>query len=335
MKKIIIYSGTVLLALLVMTGCQHETDVFDGPSLIDQFGAFRLVEDLAVSQPQADFAMGESAFFTAKFNKNVNWELTITGRESGAVKLIEGLSEELTIENSLWDGGASDAPLFRTEMCDVTLLVPTEDSLLMTAEVEALSGKVYDAITLVDFEKDLGASLFFGNFEFELTAETGIKEDGMAGQGEKYYFFEGTDGVVANFFTGLIRIDPAFDGNTYFPLPNPDPSQVYFNTFLLHDKTPNTIAVVQFFIDTNNDGVFTDGVDQSKQLAGDFPLDHEGWKLYSHTMEETGITEAEMAKIVMIQVLLISNMNAQPTPPLPVRYGIDFLTFTSGQPLAL
>ncbi len=334
MKNIAKYLSILLLTLAV-TACQHETDIFDGPSLVDQFGEFRLVESLAASQPQADFTNGEDVFFTAKFNKSVHWELTITGRSSGAVKFIEGLSEELNLENALWDGGASQPPLFRAEMCDVTLLLPTADSMLMTAEVEALSGKVYDAITLVDFEKDLGSSLFLGNFEFELSGETGVRADLAAGQGEKFFLFEGTDGVVSNFFCGLIRIDAQFDGNTYFPTPSPDPADVYFNTFLWHDKTPHTIAVVQFFIDTNNDGKFTDGVDQSRQLAGDYPLDHEGWKMVSNSMEEIGLTAAEMAKIVTIQVLLISNKNTQPNPPLPVRFGIDFLTFTSGKALEL
>jgi hypothetical protein len=335
MKNLIKFS-LLFLAIGFMTSCQHDTDVPDGPSLITQYGPFTLLEDLAKSQDQVDFANGESVFFTARFNKSVNWELTITGRTSGAVKVIEGLSSDLDAATASWNGSATEPPLFRAEMCDVQLLVPTEDSLLLTTEVEVLSGRNYDdAVTMVDFETDLGSSLFFGNFEFELTAETGVRDDMIAGQGEKFYFFEGTDGVVDNFFCGLIRIDPAFQGNTYFALPSPDPSEVYFNTLIWHDKTPHTIAVIQFFIDTNNDGVFTDGVDQSKQLAGDFPLDHEGWKLFSHTMAETGMTEAEMAKIVTIQVLLISNKNAQPTPPNPVRYGIDFMTLTSGQPLEL
>jgi hypothetical protein len=334
MKHITKFS-IALLAFLFITGCQHETDIFDGPSLVDQYGPFTLVEDLAVAPGQVDFANGETALFTAKFNKTVSWKLTITGRTSGAVKIIEGLSRELNADNATWDGGASSPPLFRAEMCDVSLLLPTQDSLELTTEVEALSNKVYDAVTIVDFEKDLGASLFYGNFEFELTSETGIRDDLSAGQGEKFYFFEGRDAVVANYFCGLIRIDPAFDGNTYFPTPSPDPSDVFFNTFLWHDKTPNTIAVIQFFIDSNNDGVFTDGVDQSKQLGGDFPLDHLGWKMFSHSMADIGMTEAEMAKIVTIQVLLISNLNGQPTPPLPVRFGIDFMTFSSGKPLEL
>lgn len=336
MKKIVIYIGTVLAAMLLTTSCQHETDPFDGPSLIDQFGAFRLVDSLAVSQEQADFATGENIVFTASFNKNVNWELTITGRESGAVKLIEGFSGELDMDNANWDGGASDAPLFRAEMCDVTLLVPSEDSLLLTTEVEALSGKSYDdAIIALDFETDLGASYVLGNFEFEFSGETGIKDDGMAGQGDKYFFFEGTDNVVANFFCGLIRVDPGFGGNTYFPTPSPDPADVYVNFFIWHDKTPHTIAVINYFIDTNDDGVFTEGVDQARKLAGDFPLDHIGWKMFSHTMADMGMTAEEMEKIVTIEIVLISNMNGQPNPPQPVRYGIDFITFTSGQPLEL
>ncbi|MEL7343166.1 MAG: hypothetical protein AAGM67_21965, partial [Bacteroidota bacterium] len=87
--------------------------------------------------------------------------------------------------------------------------------------------------------------------------------------------------------------------------------------------------------DTNGDGAFTDGTDQSFQLEGDFPLSHTGWQLFSHTMAEVGMTQAQIEEIVCIQVLLISDRNAQPTPPEPVRFGIDFMTFTQDQPLQL
>jgi hypothetical protein len=334
MKKGTLYLLS-LLGLLFLAGCQHETDFFDGPSIVDQYGDFRLVESLAVSQPQVDFANGEKVFFTAQFNKNVNWELTITGTESGSRKVITGLSRELNAENTSWDGGTTAAPLFRAEPCEVTLLVPSADSLLLSTTVETLSGKLYDAITLVDFETDPGASLFFGNFEFELANTTGIQDDIPAAQGEKYYLFEGNDNVVPNFFAGLIRIDATVGGNTYFPVPDPDPAQVYFNTFLWHDRTPYTIAVIVFYIDTNNDGVFTEGVDQSRQLEGDYPLNHEGWRLFSHSMADLGMTSDEMEKLVTIEIVLISDMNSQPTPSLPVRFGIDYLNFTAGQPFAL
>ena len=70
-------------------------------------------------------------------------------------------------------------------------------------------------------------------------------------------------------------------------------------------------------------------------MSGDFPIDFDGWKHIHHTMEELGMSEEQLSQLVAIQILLISNENAQPNPPLPVRFGIDFLTFTKDKPLEL
>jgi hypothetical protein len=57
----------------------------------------------------------------------------------------------------------------------------------------------------------------------------------------------------------------------------------------------------------------------------------------SEALEGSGnsITQAELEKLVAIRLLLISDMNSQPNPPLQVTYGIDYMTFTQGGPLEL
>ncbi|MCI4670308.1 MAG: hypothetical protein MRZ79_19380 [Bacteroidia bacterium] len=327
-------AALILLVALFLASCQHDTDVFDGPSLNDRFGEFELRDSLEASQPSVDFSTGETVFFTASFSKRIAWVLRITGKESGAVKLIEGFENELNTDNSLWNGTTTELPLFRLEDCLVELIIPEEDSLTLTTEVSLTGNRVYEGNLVTDFEENLGSRLFFGNFEFELTGETGIRNDIPAGQGENFFFFEGTDNVVANFFTGLIRIFPE-SGQTYFNLPTTVPENAYFNFFLYGDLTPHTIAVVQLFTDTNGNGRFDDGADRSFQLSGDFPVDFEGWKQVSFTMEDIGMSEQEASELVGIQVLLISNMNAQPNPPTAVRFGIDYLVFTANQPLQL
>ena len=317
-----------------MASCKHDTETFDGPSLIDRFGEFTLKETLTASQATVDFSSGDNVSFNAEFSKKISWLLRVTGKESGAVKLIEGFDNRLDETNSVWNGTTTELPLFSLENCKVELIIPEEDSLTIEIEIAVTGNRVYEGSLITDFETDLGSRLFTGNFEFELTANTGVTDFIPAGQGEKFYFFEGADNVVPNFFTGLIRIFPPTAGS-YFQLPTNVPENAYLNFFLYGDLTPNTIAVVQIFTDTNGDGTFTDGVDQSFQLEGDFPIDFEGWKHISHTLGETGMSEQQVSEIVAIQVLLISNKNAQPTPALPVRFGIDFLTFTQDQPLEL
>ncbi len=336
MNRSIFYSLILMLfTVLGIIGCQHETDTFDGPSLVDRFGEFMVIENLGISQSTVDFAAGEVVFFTAKFNKNVEWVVEITGMESGAVKRIEGFARELNALNATWSGGTTDLPFFKAEMCSVQLLVPEEPNFMDSGEVEVLSTKTYEGSLFTDFETDLGSNAFVGNFEFELTANTGRQSNMPAAQGVYYFLFEGTDNVVPNFFVGLVDIKSAVTGETYAPLPTTVPEELYFNAFMYHDGGPHGIAVIQFIFDSNDSGDFEDGQDAVFQIPGDIPLQWVGWRHIHHPMSDTGMSQAQLEKLVAIRLLLISDMNAQPDPPLQVTYGIDFMTFTKGGPLEL
>lgn len=323
------------LVLMLVLGCDHDTDSFDGPFLVDRFGEFELLEPLMSSRDAVDFGAGERVFFTASFNKRLNVVLEITGQESGAVKRFELFTNALTNENALWKGGTTDLPLFREELCDVRLIIPEEDSLTYELEVEVLGRREYGGVLFTDFEDDPGDNFFLGNFEFELTPETRRQDDGGSAEGEWYYFFQGTDDVVPNFFVGLLDMKSAITGQTYVPVPTTSPEDLYFNCFMRSDGGDFGIAVLQFVYDSNDSGDFEDGQDQTFQIEGDFPLTWRGWRQINHTMAEVGMNEEQVSKIVAIRALLISNLNSQPTPPIPVQYGLDYLVFTEGQPLEL
>jgi hypothetical protein len=336
MKKVLQVSLPILAAgLLLLAGCQHDTDEFDGPFLVDRFGEFMVIDSLSVDRASVDFSAGESVNFAAQFNKRVDWFVVITGKESGAVKIIEGFDNTLSSSNAKWEGGTTELPFFREESCTVELIIPEADSLTMTAEVEVLGTRNYEGNVFTDFETDLGANVFFGNFEFELTNQTGRQNDGLSAEGDWYYRFEGTDDVVPNFFVGLINIDSEVTGQDYAPMPTPDPADCFFNCFIYADGGPHGIAVIQFVIDSNDSGAYEEGTDQTFQIEGDYPLNWVGWQHIFHPMSELGMTAEDMAKLVTIRVLLISDMNSQPEPPLQVDFGIDYMTFTAGQELKL
>ena len=147
------------------------------------------------------------------------------------------------------NGTTTSLPFFKTEEVIVDLIIPEEDSLTVSVELEVTGTRTYEGSLVTGFETDPGASLFTGNFEFELTGETGIRDNSFlpAAEGDNFFFFEGTDGVVTNFFVGLIRIFPSINGEQYFSLPTTVPDQLYFNSFLYGDLTPNTIAVISVF----------------------------------------------------------------------------------------
>jgi hypothetical protein len=335
MKNSIITFLFLSLLVTVFSACDHDTDQFDGPNLVDRFGEFQLLEPLMIDRTTVNFSAGEDVRMTALFNKRVNFTVQLTGTESGAVKLITGFDSKLDATNAIWKGGTTELPFFREELVEVELIIPEAGPLNQTGTVEIVGTKVYEGSLFTDFETPPGTNIFFGNFEFELNNNTGRRNDGLAAQGSWYYNFEGTDNVVPNFFAGLIDIKSTITGNAYAPIPTTVPEDLYFNFFLYADGGPHGIAVIQFVYDSNNSGAFEDGQDATFQIAGDYPLNWVGWRQFSHTMADVGMTEEQVSKIVAIRVLLISDMNSQPNPPLQVDFGIDYLTFTAGKALEL
>ena len=325
-----------ILSLLVVASCSHETDNFDGPNLVDRFGPFNVVTDLDVSQPTVDFAAGETVFFTAEFNKNIAWVLEITGRESGAVKRIEGFDKSVNASNALWNGGTTVLPLFRSEICDVVLTIPEVPEYMGSATVETLSSRSYanEGVLFTDFEMNFGPEVFVGNFEFEFTPQTGRRDD-IPAEGNNYFLLQGTDNVVPNFFVGLVDISSEVTGNTYVQVPTTVPEDLYFNCFMYSSGGPHGIGIIDFIVDSNDSGAFEDGQDATYRVADYNLATWDGWQQVSHPMSDTGISQAELEKLVGIRLLLISDMNAQPNPPLQVEYGIDFMIFTGGGPLEL
>lgn len=326
---------------LVATGCDHVTDA-EGPNLIDRFGDFFVVEPLAASRAEVDFAAGETVVFTAAFNKQVAWTVEITGDSSGAVKRIEGFSNEINEENAVWNGGVTDLPLFKDEPVTATLLITDEEADTLTTSVEVLAPREYPGNVVADFEG--GGNITVTNPEFEFD-ENGISAEVQPAQGDGFYLLRGTDDVVVNnFFIGLITILPPGGGT--FEVPTDVADELYLNCFLYGFGTPNTIAVVEVVVDTNGSGTYEDGQDTIVPLGGDveFPnlgiVDFEGWQAYAEPASSfgvfgAGITDEQTQQIVAVRVVLISDAGAQPTPPLQVEYGIDYITFTSGGPLEL
>ncbi len=331
-----LYACLTVFTLLTISGCDHDTETFDGPSLVDRFGPFTVLTGLTASQPTADFAAGETIAFSAEFNKNVNWVLEITGSESGSVKRIEGFSSELNASNATWDGGTTRLPLFKNETATAVLTIPEEDQFMDMTTVEALSSKQYEGLLFSDFEEDFGVDGFVGNFEFEFTPQTGRQTD-IPAQGDSYYRLEGTDNVVPNFFVGLVDIKSEVTGSGVLQFPTTVPEDLFFNFFMYSNGGPHGIAIIDFFVDGNDTGTYE--LDQDTQ-AFRVPVDidlatFEGWKQMGYPMSETGITQENLSKVVAIRLLLISNMNTQPNPPLEVAFGVDFMIFTEGGLLEL
>ncbi|MEM6782628.1 MAG: hypothetical protein AAF624_02710 [Bacteroidota bacterium] len=331
-------ASLLLACALAFAACDHATDGIDGPFLVDRFGDFTLIEPLVASQATVDFAGGETVTFEATFNKQSTWTIVIVGQESGAVKRIEGFSREISDQNAVWDGGTTDLPFFRTEAVEATLLI--DGAVLAESPptaVEVTTPRVYPGNVVTGFEADDNANVVLGNFEFEFDLmATGPSMEIPAAEGELFYLLRSTGGptVADPFFIGLTSIFPGAKGPTYFPVPTSIPEDLFFNAALYSFGTPNTIAVIQVGVDSNGNGVYNDGIDAVVSII-DQPVDWEGWRLFSIPFSDTIFTQEQLETIVAVRLLLISDNNGQPNPPLPVDYGVDFVTFTQGGPLEL
>lgn len=336
-------AACLALGVILLAGCDHATD-FDGPRLIDRFGDFSLLDPLTVNRTSVDFAAGESASFAARFNKQSNWVLEIVGQESGAIKRIEGFSSELTAENANWQGSTTELPLFKDEPVTASLFFPDDAVDTTRVELVVATPRTYPGSVIASFEGSDRLSV--SNPEFEFDPGFGISAEVPPAQGDGFYLMRGTDDVVVNnFFIGLITILPPAGANV-FTVPTTIADELYLNAFLRGFGTPNTIAVIEVVVDGNGTGRYEANGDRIIPLGADveFPnvgnIDFEGWQAYSEQASSfgkfgAGITDAQTQQIVAVRVVLISDANAQPSPPRQVEFGVDYLTFTAGGPLEL
>jgi hypothetical protein len=328
----VVAASLALAVALGAAGCDSASG-FDGPLLVDRFGDFSLLDPLSASASSVDFAAGEAIAFSARFNKQTDWVLEIVGEQSGAVKRIEGFSNELTAENATWRGGTTELPLFKDEPVTASLFFPDEtDTDTTRADVAVLSARDYPGVVLADFEG--GDEIQVGNFEFELQ-NSGISAEVPPGQGDGFYLLRGTEppsGPTRNFFVGLIDIRP--EGRGLVDVPTTVPEDLHLNFFLRGFDAAFTIAVVQLVVDGNDTGAYE--VDQDVIFPfGDLPVDFEGWQFFSKPVSELGVTQEQAGDIVGVRVVLISDNSAQPATPQQVAFGIDYITFTGSGPLEL
>ena len=326
-----------LALVLAVGGCDHVTDP-DGPNLVDRFGPFNIVEPLSASAATADFAAGDAITFSARFNKQTDWVLEIVGQESGAVRRIEGSSNELNAQNARWTGRTTELPLFKDEPVTASLFFPDEAGSDTTrVDLSVASTRDYPGIVVADFEPGSTAAsrVNVGNFEFEFRG-AGVSAEVPPGEGDGFFLFRGVEppsGGTRNFFVGLIDIVPRPTGD-YFAVPTTIPEDLFVNFFLYGYGTANTIAVVQLVADANGNGVFNDGTDTVFEIFNE-PVDFEGWRPFAVSFAEAGLTATQAQQIVSVRVLLISDDTNQPATPLQVEYGIDYITFTADGPLEL
>ncbi|MFT6501563.1 MAG: hypothetical protein ACJASQ_001679 [Crocinitomicaceae bacterium] len=268
--------GILLLVGLVLFSCRKdELEAVDGPNLTDVFGTFEVVSTLVTSQPNVDFAAGQSVYFTSEISIITDWELKITGQTSGAEKIITGTGKIIDASVSTWDGSTTNFPMFQSETCDVMLTFPGEaDTLYSTVTVD--QPKTNSGFVIADFESGwVGGWTSFiqsgGNMDFN------IKTDGSAAQLGSYYNMQGL--VDWDWLVGMVNFNAAAYGSTTIPLSS-NADNLYFNVLIYGQPgLPNSRVLFQFDEDDDLGGSFN-AVNED-QFTIEILIDWEGWRKVS------------------------------------------------------
>ncbi len=270
MKKIFY----IALALISLWSCRKETVTFDGPSIKEMYSNFSMLENFKSSKDSVSFANGEYILFTAKFNKMVNWKITVTGQTSHAKKEITGLTNAIDGSNGLWDGSTTYFPMFKAENCRAELTIEgVPDTFIVTTKIKSV--KVNTGLVIADFENGFNP-LWTKFIQSGANMDFKIKTDTLAPQGDDYLNMAGT--VDWDWLIGLIDYPAAAYGSgKTMPLPT-NPGNVYFNCLIYGVPNTNESHVLfQFKEDENADGTITASSDDQYDL--EVIVNWVGWKL--------------------------------------------------------
>ncbi len=327
------YKYLLLIFIFFVISCERDTSI-EGPMLSDLYGEFKILEELKVNKSTVDFSKGEKAIFTARFSAITDWQLTITGKNSGAVKIIQGKSRVLDASNATWDGSTTYFPIFKEEDCEVELFVDRDSSFYKTS-ITVTGTKVNEGLLIADFEsgmnpqwnvfKQSGANMSFA-----------IKNDIPAAQGDYYYDMGGA--VTWDWLIGMIEFPASAYGSPQFNLSD-NPDKVYFNVILyLPEGITNAIVLFQFREDEDKDGNFDDASEDmySLELKNLKP----GWQLISvkysdlvclvngQPSEPQGNKQHNPDALTRLSVLMLADPSSGYSQTL-----MDYVIFTENAPL--
>ena len=314
----------LIAVLLFVVGCRKDTL---GPSLVEIYGPVTVTEPFATSNVAVDFSKNEQIHFTAKFEKDAAWIVTVKGDKSGAVKTFEGESKTVDISNANWTGYANDAPSFQAEPVTATLSFKhTNDVFSKTLTVLGQKNLDLNNVLISDFSTIFKISSWT---KYEGTINVTHKLYPQA-DGNKYLYMEGTpyqetypgSKVVTPFVCGIEALaknaEKKYD--TYYPLSS-DTTKVYFNVMVYGTGHSNTWLKIVF---------------DEEQLSSrhiDIRPNWTGWKLISVTyakLLDDVSTAGKPDKLTKVKFLLLSD--AVPAESEKVSVAIDHPCFTTNAP---
>ena len=297
-----------------------------GPDISGVFGPVTVTEAFNSSKTTVDFSADEEVHFTAKFEKETDWIVTLTGATSGATKTFEAISNTIDISNSKWLGHADDAPSFQAETVTATLTFKnTTGTFSKTINVTGQKNLDKSGVLISDFSSPVKTLAWATDWPgFTLNNTSYSKADG-----NKYIYITGKPWQTAPGsstitpyvnFVDVKAKDAATDYGTYYPLLT-DTNKVYFNIMVYGTGQSDTWLMVNF----SEDGVTSRHIN--------IRPDWTGWKLLSYTyasLLDNVTTAAKPDKLTTVSFILLSD--AVPAESKTVSVAFDHATFTFNKP---
>ena len=327
---------TVLIAIAFVS-CERGDSDFLGGSLNDQFGELLVLDSLKSNTSNFNFSYVSPRFFEAQWSKNLNWELTVVGSQTGAIKTFTGFSNKLDFDNASWNGTADDFPSFSLESCEAILTLSDNDtSLVMTTTVDIASLKpLQDGLKVVaDFEDGLPVNTLP---LVQAGAELVVTENSAA-VGSHYLHMGGY--VPYDYLLTSVKI-PVDNMDMYS---STSPLLLYFNMATIGGILGEVPAnqFLKIIIREDDGTTLANGERYSIQIN---PVNWSEWQLFTlpysdFVLESASVNDLrEPGKINQIEIMCLScpSESAPDGPVCPendglsVKTDIDFIAFTENE----
>ena len=335
-----------ILILFIVAGCFYTCtkDEFEGPSIEALYGEFKILDSLKVTNSNPNFSLEENVGFYCKFNKDVNWKITIRGNTSNSIKELSGFSNTIDSNTTTWSGNTSQVPFFIEEKCMIELTIENQEDTIKDS-LTIIESKIYDVILVADFENGIPLnSIVFKQSSMNMTFETASDNPLV---GNNYFKMGGRMGwnewMLGQIDIPLDLSNVSSNSENFYlnlgvlsGLDNEFATDQYINILISESKYP-------FNEDLTNNGadVFKDTMEVYKYQIR--PVDWIGWKFISVGYDEFEVKSAGGDNIrnpkdikairIQCQSCPSASGNCPSNSSIDVRTDIDYITFTENEKL--
>ncbi len=317
------FSIVFFASILLFSGCRDKKD-FIGPEYAVASSNFK-ISAFTSGLSSVNFENKEHQYFVANFTDRVSWKIILQGQESNAIKIIEGLSDEINKSNSSWNGVHDGTRFFNNEKVLATLSFIGTDQTTSSEFSISAPIKYPEAVKLGNgFEGAAWQGPWFDPGEDNGSGKT----NQLSIQGKSGYRLKGTD-LSGNYYMGVIR--KAYNSE----LPE-NAEEVYFNIYAYGVGDATSVLKLAGKEDENGNRTFDDASEDAWEK--EILLGHHGWKLFSFKYADfnraadknfggNGNNKREPHKIVAVDIALQTT-----TPKSSAEAIFDFPIITVGKP---